>query len=85
MVIRPLAAAYAMGEIGRSAATMGGKGGPTSFLSPLRDEVTLSGKPRGGAGLYSGSPLLKAMGAVELVHGAAAKETPPESNDWGAF
>lgn len=83
MLIQPMAATYAMGEIGRSTATMGGKGGPASFFSPLRDEVTLSGKPRVGAGLYSGSPLFKIMGAVELVRGDAVREDM--SGEAGAF
>lgn len=83
MVIRPMVAAHAMGEMGRSAASMGAKGGPASFLSPLRDEVTLSGKPRGSAGVYSGTPLLKIMGAVELMHGRIDIDDVAESRDYG--
>ena len=67
MVIRPMAAAYAMGEIGRSAGTMGAKGGPTSFLKEVGDEVSLGVRKPAGAGLYSASPLFKMMGAVELM------------------
>ncbi len=67
MVIRPMAAAYAMGEIGRSAGTMGAKGGPTSFLREIRDEVSLGARVPPGTGLYSASPLFKMIGAVELT------------------
>ncbi len=67
MVIRPMAAAYAMGEIGRSAGTMGAKGGPTSFLHGIRDEVSLGTRMPSGTGLYSASPLFKMIGAVELT------------------
>ncbi|MCD8138334.1 MAG: hypothetical protein LUE17_00885 [Planctomycetaceae bacterium] len=67
MLIRPMAAAYAMGEIGRSAAKLGAQGGPTSFLQPMRDEVALGTTPRNIAGLYSASPLFKIVGTVELM------------------
>ncbi len=67
MVIRPMAAAYAMGEIGRSAGTTGAKGGPTSFLREIRDEVSLGARVPPGTGLYSASPLFKMTGAVELT------------------
>lgn len=70
MVIRPMAAAYALGEIGRSAGTLGAQGGPTSFFRTNRDEVTLSNTVRKGAGLYSGTPPFKMMGAVELMREA---------------
>ena len=66
MVIRPMTAAYVMGEIGRSASTSGAKGGPTAFLGGVKDEVTLKGNTN-GAGLYSASPLFKMMGAGELM------------------
>lgn len=66
MVIRPMAAAYSMGEIGRSAGTSGAKGGPTAFFGVIKDDVSLGGK-KGGAGLYAASPLFKIMGAVELM------------------
>lgn len=67
MLIRPMAAAYAMGEIGRSAAKLGAQGGPTAFLQSMRDEVALGSAPRSSAGLYSASPLFKIMGTVELM------------------
>lgn len=73
-----------MGEIGRSAAGTGAKGGPAAFV-PVRDEVTLSGKPRSGAGLYSGMPFMKSMGAVELIHGRFESEDDAGRNDFGAF
>ena len=69
MVIRPMAAAYAMGEIGRPANKPGGKGGPAAFLSSISDSVALHGGTGRGAGLYSPSPLFKIMGAVELMSG----------------
>ncbi len=67
MLIRSMAAAYAMGEIGRSAAKLGAQGGPTAFLHSMRDEVALGGSARTTAGLYSASPLFKIMGTVELM------------------
>lgn len=66
MVIRPMAAAYALGEIGRSAACQGGKGGPASFFSNGTDAVTL-GTKSSSAGLYSAKPMFKMMGTVELM------------------
>lgn len=66
MVIRPMTAAYVMGETGRSANTLGAKGGPTAFLGGVKDEVMLNGKTN-GASLYSASPLFKIIGAVELM------------------
>lgn len=65
MVIRPMTAAYAMGEIGRSAVTRGGEGGSATFFG-RKDIVSLGGKQR-DAGLYSAAPLFKMMGAVELM------------------
>lgn len=65
MVIRPLVAANALGETGRSAAKRGTSGGPAAFFSN-QDSVALGGKPV-GAKLYSASPLFKMMGAVELM------------------
>lgn len=71
MVIRPMAAAYAMGEIGRPAGTSGATGGSASFSKVAKDTVSLHGagglKRAGGAGLYSASPLFKMIGAVELM------------------
>lgn len=67
MVIRPMAAVYVLGEIGRSAAGMGAKGGPTAFLSGIKDEVSLGRKSPANAGLYTAAPLFKIMGAVELM------------------
>lgn len=67
MVIRPMAAAYAMGETGRSAAGMGGKGGPAAFFSAVHDDVVLGSRVKPGAGLYAASPFFKIMGAVELM------------------
>lgn len=66
MVIRPMAAAYSLGEFGRSAAVKGGKGGSTSFFAGTGDTVSFGGKS-GSAGLYSAAPLFKIMGAVELM------------------
>lgn len=67
MVIRPMAAAYVLGELGRSAANLGAKGGPTAFLSGVKDEVALGKMASAGAGLYTATPLFKIMGAVELM------------------
>ncbi len=66
MVIRPLTAAYTMGEFGRPAHSLGGKGGPAAFLAGAKDFVSLGGKTA-AAGLYSGKPFFKIMGAVELM------------------
>lgn len=65
MVIRPMTAAYAMGEMGRSAAIRGEESGSTAFLRG-KDVVALGGQQR-DAGLYSAAPLFKMMGAVELM------------------
>lgn len=66
MVIRPMPAAYTMGEIGRPANKPGGNGGPASFFSKSMDVVSL-GNASTSAGLYSGSPIFKIIGAVELM------------------
>lgn len=68
MVIRPMAAAYAMGEIGRPVNKSGAMSGPASFLYK-QDSVALGSADARGAGLYSASPLFKIMGAVELMTG----------------
>ncbi len=81
MVIRPMAAAYAMGEIGRSAGTTGAKGGPTAFSRDIRDEVTLGSGKRAGLGLYSASPLFKMIGAVELMSPEGDPGTMPGIGD----
>lgn len=80
MVIRPMAAAYAMGEIGRSTGTVGAKGGPTFFLNSIGDEVSLGSKRPADAGLYSASPLFKMIGAVELM---SAEPDMSEAVDFG--
>lgn len=66
MVIRPMAAAYALGEIGRSAAYRGGTGGPASFFEKGTDAVAL-GARSADARLYSANPMFKMMGTVELM------------------
>ncbi len=70
MVIRPMAAAYAMGEIGRSAGTSGVVGGgPAAFSKHAGDKVSLGSRVTVGAGLYTASPMFKMIGAVELMSG----------------
>lgn len=69
MVIRPLTAAYAMGEIGRPASVKGEKSGPASVFSDIGDVVTLGNRSGGDSGLYNARPLFKIMGAVELMSG----------------
>ncbi len=74
MVIRPMAAAYAMGEIGRSAGTAGAAtGGSAAFSKHAGDKVSLGSKYPAGAGLYKASPLFKMIGAVELMSAEAAE------------
>lgn len=65
MVIRPMTAAFGMGEIGRSVSIRGDNDGSAAFLRS-GDVVSLGG-PRRDAGLYSGALLFKMMGAVELM------------------
>ncbi len=67
MVIRPMNAVYAMGELGRPVSAKGGTGGPAFFFSGGRDVVTLGRGAEAGAGLYTGKPWFKMMGAVELM------------------
>lgn len=67
MVIRPLAAGVAMGEIGRSAGTLGATGGPAAFSRKIKDEVELGLGGPAALALYSASPLFKIMGAAELM------------------
>ncbi|MCD7897600.1 MAG: hypothetical protein LUG50_13150 [Planctomycetaceae bacterium] len=75
MIIRPIAAAHFLGELGRSAEKRGAQGGPTAFSG--RDEVELGVIPK-KTGLYSATPFFKMMGRVELMsddaHGAARNE-----------
>lgn len=78
MVIRPMAAAYAMGEMGRSAGTSGVTSGPAAFLREVKDEVEL-GRKKVIPGLYSASPLFKIMGSVELM----SEETPTPDSEFG--
>lgn len=79
MVIRPMAAAYVMGEIGRSAGTQGVTSGPTAFLREIRDEVDLGRRSKTNADLYGASPLFKIMGAVELT----SEEPAPSEGEYG--
>lgn len=65
MVIRPMIAAYTLGEMGRPATNMGGSGGPASLFK-VKDMVSLGGGTP-GAGLYTGTTLFKIIGAVELM------------------
>lgn len=69
MVIRPMAVAYVMGEIGRPANKPGGNGGPAAFFGHAKDIVSLGTGDAKKPGLYSASPLYKIMGAVELMSG----------------
>lgn len=66
MYIRPMTAAYAMGEMGRPAVAKGEKRGPASFFTSVQDLVTL-GQSMPAGGLYSAKPVFKIMGAVELM------------------
>ncbi len=64
MIIRPIAAAQFLGELGRSAEKRGTQGGPAVFSG--RDEVQLGVVPK-KTGLYSATPFFKMMGRVELM------------------
>ncbi len=66
MVIRPMTAAYTLGESGRPAKSAGGKSGPAALFADVKDLVSL-GNANATAGLYSGNPVFKIMGAVELM------------------
>lgn len=69
MEIRQMAAAYQLGEFGRPAGFLGGKSGPASIFSNVKDIVSLGGKAASNAGLYSARPTFKVVGAVELLSG----------------
>lgn len=66
MEIRHMAAVYQLGELGRPAGFFGGKSGPASIFSSVKDIVSLGGKATVDAGLYSTRPTFKVTGAVEL-------------------
>lgn len=66
-MIQAVAGAYAMGELGRSASSLGGKGGPAPAFADVRDIVSLGNGQPAGAGLYTSRSLFKIIGAVELV------------------
>ena len=83
MVIRPMAAAYTMGEIGRSAGSTGAKGGPAAFFATQRDTVELHSREKKGAGLYRPSPWFKMVGAVELMTTDADPLELPEDSAQG--
>lgn len=65
MVIQQVAAAIGLGEQGRLSKSRGN--GPAQFFSRGGDSVTLGVRPANGAGLYTGTPLFKMLGTVELV------------------
>lgn len=73
-MIQAATAAYAMGELGRSASSLGGKGGPARVFAGVRDIVSLGNGQAAGAGLYTARNLFKIMGAVELVSPDAGAE-----------
>ena len=66
MVIRPMNAVYATGDLSRLVDANGGIGEPALFSSS-RDTVSLNRKAAAGAGLYTTTPRFKIMGAVELM------------------
>ena len=67
MLIRPMAAVYSLGEMGRPAHNLGDKSGSAPFFRNTVDSVSFGNGAGHGAGLYSVGNLFKIMGAVELM------------------
>ena len=79
MLIQPQSYAQLLGETGRPA-KRGSDTGPAHLFSHIKDVVSLGETPRLGAGLYSGTPLFKIMGSVQLL---TPESAPAAENAFG--
>ncbi len=79
MLIQPQSYAQVLGETCRPA-TRGSDAGPAHLFSHVKDVVSLGGAPRLDAGLYSGTPMFKIMGSVQLV---TPESAPAAENAFG--